>query len=226
MPQFIRNLVSAATVATTVTVTVFPTAAAAQTDSVSAPAASPTATAIATALPAPETPVFTTIVRTSPLANLPRMIIGSMTAAGITQALGAPMGWSRTWGGYARRVGDQAGFIAIEETVRLSLGTTVDWVPNVQPCAGRASSAKWHHLLPRLGCAAREAVLLRTPEGRPRPNFPLVIGLASASAASATWRPDTRGASDGILFAVSRTAFALGGTVISHLISDWRADRP
>lgn len=224
MPRFIRYLASATSVVATVTVTVFPAAAAAQADSVTAPAASPTATA--TTLPASEAQVFTTVVRTSPLANLPRLVLGSATAAGITQALGAPMGWSRTWGGYARRVGDQAGFIAIEETVRLSLGTTVNWVPNVQPCEGRASKAKWRHLLPRLGCAARETVLLRTPEGRPRPNFPLVIGLASASAASATWRPDARGASNGILFAVSRTAFALGGTVISYLVSDWRSDRP
>jgi hypothetical protein len=161
----------------------------------------------------------------SPLARIPGMAVAAVTVAGMTQALGVPVGWPRTWGGYARRVGDQAGFIAIEETVRLSLGATVNWVPDTQPCAGRASPAKWRALVPRFGCAVRETILLRTPKGAARPNFPLVLGAVSASAASTRWRPDTRTPSTALSVAATRTAFVLGGTIISHLISDWRRDR-
>lgn len=159
------------------------------------------------------------------LARIPGMAIAAVSVAGMTQAFGVPKGWPQTWGGYARRVGDQAGFIAIEETVRLSLGATVNWVPDTGPCSGRANPAKWRAFVPRLGCAVRETVLLRTPEGRARPNFPLVLGAVSASAASTQWRPDTRTPATALSVAATRTAFVLGGMVISHLIGDWRDDR-
>jgi hypothetical protein len=201
------------TVATLVSVGALPTAAAGQADSIpTREQGSASADARGTAL-AP-----------SAAARVTGMAIGALTVAGVTQTFGTPEGWSRTWGGYARRVGDQAGFLAIEESVRLSLGRTMHWQPDLQPCGARERAAKWAHLLPRLGCAAKETMLLRTPERRARPNFPVLVGVAAAATASTTWRPDTRRASDAISFAASRTAFALGGMVISRLISDWRSD--
>jgi hypothetical protein len=158
------------------------------------------------------------------LRRVPGMAIGAVAAAAMTQALGAPEQWHRTWGGYARRLGDQAGFIAIEETVRLSLGATVNWVPDTQPCGGRASKAKWRALMPRIGCAVRETALLRTPEGRGRPNFPLFAGVVGASSASTIWRPDADTPAHAVSLALTRTAVAMTATVLSHLITDWRKD--
>lgn len=155
--------------------------------------------------------------------RLPVMAIAAVSAATMTQAFGAPTGWPRTWGGFGRRVGDQAGFTVIEEGVRLSLGATVNWVPDAEPCRGRASM-RFRAVLPRLGCAVRETVLLRTPEGKPRPNFPLGAGALSASAASTIWRPDADTPAHALSLAATRTAIVLGATVVSHLISDWRQD--
>lgn len=190
-----------------------PAIAAAQTDSLPSTQAAPAVAAQVSAMPV------------STRARIPGMAIAAVTVAGATQAFGVPEGWPRTWGGYARRVGDQAGFIAIEETVRLSLGATVNWVPDTRPCGGRANPAKWRAFVPRLGCAVRETLLLRTPEGGPRPNFPLVLGAVSASAASTRWRPDTRTPSTALSVAATRTAFVLGGMIVSQLIGDWRRDQ-
>lgn len=159
------------------------------------------------------------------LMAVPGMAIAALSTAGVLQAFGTPVGWPRTWSGYARRAGDQVGFLTIEETVRRSLGTTVNWVPDTAPCGGRASPHKWRNFGPRLGCAVRETMLLRTPEGRPRPNFPFVAGAVSASAISTTWRPDARTPSTKLSVAGTRTAFVLGGMVVSRLITDWRSDR-
>ncbi len=160
--------------------------------------------------------------------RLPVMAIAAVSAATMTQALGAPTGWPRTWGGFGRRVGDQAGFTVIEEGTRLALGATVNWVPDALPCGGRVTASgalQLRAVLPRLGCAVRETVLLRTPEGRPRPNFPLGVGVVGAAAASTLWRPDADTPAHALSLAATRTAIVFGATVISHLISDWQRDR-
>ena len=160
--------------------------------------------------------------------RLPALAIAAISSATMTQALGTPTRWPRTWGGFGRRVGDQAGFTAIEESVRLTLGATVNWMPDTLPCRGRLTArgtVRLRAVLPRLGCAARETVLLRTPEGRPRPNFPLAVGVVGAAAASTLWRPDADTPAHAVTLAVTRTAIVFSATVISHLISDWRQDR-
>lgn len=162
------------------------------------------------------------------VGRLPVMAIAAVGAATMTQALGSPTAWPRTWTGFGRRVGDQAGFAVIEEGTRLALGATVTWVPDTLPCGGRGTSSRAVRLgalLPRLGCAVRETVLLRTPEGRARPNFPFGVGVIAASAASTLWRPEADTPAHALSLAATRTAIVLGATVISHLISDWRQDR-
>ena len=156
------------------------------------------------------------------------MAIAAVSAATMTQALGAPTAWRRTWGGFGRRVGDQAGFTVIEEGTRLALVATVNWVPDTVPCRGRVTESgalRLRAVLPRLGCAVRETVLLRTPSGRPRPNFPLAVGVVGAAAASTLWRPDADTPAHAVSLAATRTAIVFGATVISHLSSDWRQDR-
>jgi len=160
--------------------------------------------------------------------RLPVMAIAAVSAATMTQALGAPTAWRRTWGGFGRRVGDQAGFTVIEEGTRLALVATVNWVPDTVPCRGRVTESgalRLRAVLPRLGCAVRETVLLRTPSGRPRPNFPLAVGVVGAAAASTLWRPDADTPAHAVSLAATRTAIVFGATVISHLSSDWRQDR-
>jgi hypothetical protein len=160
--------------------------------------------------------------------RLPVMAIAAVSAATTTQVLGAPSKWPRTWGGFGRRVGDQVGFTVIEEGTRLALGATVNWGPDTMPCAGRVSAGgavRLRAVLPRLGCAVRETVLLRTPTGRPRPNFPLAVGAVGAAAASTLWRPDADTPAHAVSLAATRTAIVIGATVIAHLISDWRQDR-
>ena len=160
--------------------------------------------------------------------RLPVMALAAVSSATMTQAFGAPSGWPRTWGGFGRRLGDQAGFTVIEEGTRLALVATVNWVPDTLPCSGRMTASgaiRLRAVLPRLGCAVRETVLLRTPEGRPRPNFPLAMGAIGAAAASTMWRPDADTPSQAVSLAVTRSAIVVGATVMSHLFSDWRQDR-
>ncbi len=160
--------------------------------------------------------------------RLPLMGIAAVSAATMTQAFGSPSGWPRTWSGYGKRLGDQAAFATIEEGTRLTLGATVNWVPDTVPCSGRVSSTgtiRLRAVLPRLGCAVRETVLLRTPEGRARPNFPFAVGAIGAAAASTLWRPDADTPAHALSLAATRVAVVFGATVVSHLISDWRQDR-
>lgn len=209
----IQRLCAAALVAATPVASV-----SAQTDTVAA----------MTPQPAPSMSPRMANMEASFVRRLPVMAIAAVSAATMTQALGSPTSWPRTWGGFGRRVGDQAGFAVIEEGTRLALGATVSWVPDTLPCGGRGTSRRAVRLravLPRLGCAVRETVLLRTPEGRPRPNFPLGVGVIGAAAASTLWRPEADTPAHALSLAATRTAIVFGATVISHLISDWKQDR-
>lgn len=162
------------------------------------------------------------------LSNVPIMALGAVSAATFNQGLGSPKGWSQTWGGYGRRLGDQVGFAIVEEGVRLSLDATVAWVPDTLPCRGRIAAGRAVRLgalVPRLGCAVRETVLLRNQLGEARPNFPLGVGVFAASAASTIWRPDASTSSKALTLAATRVAVVFGATVLSHLVTDWRNDR-
>ena len=110
--------------------------------------------------------------------RLPVMALAAVSAATFNQALGSPKGWSRTWGGYGRRLGDQVGFAAIEEGVRLSLGSSpVKWVPDTLPCRGRTRVHLDYMLPASVARSARGATaVLRNAKGRARPNFPLRRG--------------------------------------------------
>lgn len=151
------------------------------------------------------------------------MAIAALGAATFNQTLGSPKGWSRTWGGYGRRLGDQVGFAAVEEGVRLALVAGVRWVPDTLPCGGR-SSIRVSAFVPRLGCAIRETVVLRNREGRARPNFPLGVGALAAASASTLWRPDASTPSKALSLVAIRVGVVLGATMVSHLITDWRTD--
>ncbi len=166
--------------------------------------------------------------RTSHLPNVPLLALAAISAASFNQAIGAPKGWTRTWGGYGRRVGDQVGFAVVEETVRLGLGATVSWVPDTMPCQGRTGAGpalRLSSVAPRLGCAVRESVVLRNQHGVARPNFPLGVGTLAASAASALWRPDAGTPSKALTLIATRVAVVFGATVASRFITDWRDDR-
>lgn len=158
------------------------------------------------------------------LSRTPGLAVAAVSAATSTHVIGTPKAWDRRWGGYGRRVADQAGFITVEETTRLSLERLTGWGPDERPCHGRASPARWRSLVPRLGCAVRESFVLRTPAGRPRPNLPLLAGAGTAAAASTLWRPDAQTTSQAVSLAITRTAVTLGATVVAHLIADWRKD--
>lgn len=179
----------------------------------------------ATPVPVVAAPQGVARMEASFIRRFPLMGIAAISAATTTQALGSPKAWPRTWSGYGKRLGDQAAFATIEEGTRLSLLATVNWVPDTLPCGGRASAMRLRSFVPRLGCAVRETVLLRTPEGRARPNFPFVVGAVTAAAASTLWRPEADTPAHAASLAATRVAVVLGATVVSHLISDWRQDR-
>jgi len=159
-----------------------------------------------------------------PTRKLQLMAITAVGAATFNQTLGSPTGWSRTWGGYGRRLGDQIGFAAIEEGVRLSLGATVGWAPDTLPCLGR-STLRVRALVPRLGCAIRETAVLRNAQGRARPNFPLGVGALAAASASTIWRPDASTPAKALSLVATRVVVVLGATMMSHLVADWQNDR-
>lgn len=190
----------------------FPHAALAQVDSAGLPAHGVTS------------PVHTVTGPATLVARTPFLALAAVSAATSLHIIGAPKAWDRRWDGFGRRVADQAGFIVIEETTRLSLERLVRWGPDDLPCAGRTSPDRWRSLAPRLGCAVRETFVLRTPAGRPRPNVPLLAGAGTAAAASTLWRPDAATASQAVSLAITRTAVTLGATVVAHLVADWRKD--
>jgi hypothetical protein len=150
--------------------------------------------------------------RASAVATTAALIVAG--AAG-TQLLGTPDAWPRTWGGFARRVGDQTGFYVAQTSVQHGLGRATGLATDTRPCA-RAGL---------IGCALRRTFTARDAAGRPRVHVPFIASVAAATGVSLAWRPERRDGGDAAAFLATRLAVVYGGYVAERVLVDWWASR-
>jgi hypothetical protein len=122
-------------------------------------------------------------------------------------------------------VGDQLAFAIVEESVRAAVTATVDWVPDTVPCRGSTTDPTRVGLVRRTTCAVRQTFLMRTPDGRARPNMPFATGVVLASAASASWRPERKSAVTARALVATRIGVVFGASAGNKLVTTWWRDR-
>jgi hypothetical protein len=157
------------------------------------------------------------------LPMLAGAVVGAATGA---QIGGSPEVWGRTWGGYGRRLADQAGFLAVEETVRRSTIALTGWRTAEEPCGTAPGTSP---MRPRadiglgtaLRCGVDRTFTARARDGARRPNLPVIGGLVAGTAASLTWRPEGRaGGGDAVGFVATRLAISFGATIVARATSE------
>ncbi len=170
-----------------------------------------------------------------PLADAPRFLptreevplLISMPIAGAlgAQVLGSPEGWDRTWDGFGNRLGDQVGFLLIEEGVRRTLTLVVPpLAPRASCWADDRSAAA--NLTAGYGCALWSTVAARPAVGDGwRFNAPVTVSLLAATGTSLAWRPERADAGKARSFLLTRTAIVFGGMAAGRLFEDWRGSR-
>ncbi len=139
------------------------------------------------------------------------------------QTLKTPKAWPRTAGGYASRVGDQFGFLIVEEGVKHLVDRAVPWVDDRSTCLKNPVSFA-REVITRFGCAVARTSTMRTTEGELRPNLPFISGALIGTGASLTWRPERSSAVSSRAFVVQRLGITYGATALVRMITDWRAD--
>jgi hypothetical protein len=145
------------------------------------------------------------------------LAIGMVSSASWTQAMGVPDGWDRTWQGYGNRLGDQLGFGASEELLRLGLEQATHWTSITAPCAGaRAGRPFRARVGAATACGLSSTFMAQNRAGDRRPNLPLLGAIVAASAVSLTWRPERKSASKGQVFMLTRVGIVTGATVITR----------
>lgn len=136
--------------------------------------------------------------------------------------LGSPKGWDRTWEGYGNRLGDQVGFLLIEESVRRVLANVL---PPTAPRAScwEADRSAARNLTVGSGCALWSTVAVQSASNDGwRFNAPVTVSLLAATGASLAWRPERRDAASARTFLLTRTAIVFGGMAAGRLFDDWR----
>lgn len=147
----------------------------------------------------------------------------SVAAATWNQAVGLPDAWPRTWRGYGARLGDQAGFAVVEESLRAGIGVLVPWHGGRSPCQ---QARRGHPLGGRVAaatrCAVHDSFVAQNAVGEARPNVPLLGAVVGASAISLAWRPERADARSGQLFVATRIGIVLAGAVAKGMWEAWR----
>lgn len=149
------------------------------------------------------------------LATMP--LLGAAGA----QLLGSPTAWDRTWAGYAYRVGDQVGFLVVEEGLKRSLRAAIGPSAPARSC-WREDRAWVAALAQGTGCAIANTFVERPPNGGRRLNVPTVVSVLGATGASLAWRPERADATTARSFLLLRTGIVFGGLATSRLFDDWR----
>jgi hypothetical protein len=163
----------------------------------------------------------TTVPRTSAaveagLLSVPMLAGGAVLAALGGQIIQSPTAWPRTAGGFfARRLGDQAGFVIVEETLRSATLRLTGWEADGRPC-----EVDWVRLAP---CAAVRAFGAHTEDGRRRVNLPLVVGIVGGTLASLAWRPEGRASgAKARNFVATRLVISVGVPVLLRTVTELR----
>jgi hypothetical protein len=136
--------------------------------------------------------------------------------------LGSPKGWARTWDGYGNRLGDQVGFLLIEESVRRVLANVLPPTAPRSSCWASDRRAV-RNLTVGSGCALWSTVAAQPATGEGwRFNAPVTVSLLAATGASLAWRPERSDAASARTFLLTRTAIVFGGMAAGRLFDDWR----
>jgi hypothetical protein len=145
--------------------------------------------------------------------SVPMLAGGAFMAAVGGQIIQSPTAWPRTAGGFARRLGDQAGFVIVEESLRAATLRLTGWEADGRPCA-----VDWIRLAP---CAAVRVFGAHTADGRRRMNLPLVVGIVGGTLASLAWRPEGRASgAKAQNFVATRLAISVGVPVLLRTITE------
>ena len=142
---------------------------------------------------------------------------GAIATSTFNQATAMPVQWKRTWRGYGARLGDQAGFLLVEESLYYGLSAAMPWRGEAMACPGaRANSGRG--LMRRAGaagvCGVVNTLVVRNADGERRPNLPLLGAIVGASAASLAWRPERAKAGKGQMFVLTRIGLVSGGAAL------------
>ncbi len=141
------------------------------------------------------------------------------TAAAVGNVLGAPEKWGRTWDGYGKRLGDQFGFLLVQEGVLHGMRALLPWEPLPTDCGRAGSGTSFPRLVvARVGCSLRTTTTLQTVDGDIRPNVPFAVALVTATAASLTWRPERATAVKARSFVAQRLTISFSGTVVKRAL--------
>jgi len=141
-------------------------------------------------------------------------------AAG-AQLLGSPSAWERTWAGYGYRLGDQVGFLIVEEGLKRGLRAAIGPAAPARSC-WRDDRAWLAALAQGTGCAIASTFVERSPGGGHRLNVPTVVSVLGATGVSLAWRPERTNAAKAQSFLLVRTGIVFGGLSASRLFDDWR----
>ncbi len=144
------------------------------------------------------------------------------TGATGAHLLGSPEAWDRTWSGFGNRLGDQIGFLVIEETTRRALAW---WLPPTAPRASCWANERGvaANLTMGYGCALFSTVAARPATGDGwRFNAPVAVSLLAATGSSLAWRPERSDADKAKAFLLTRAAVVFGGMAAGRLFDDWR----
>lgn len=155
--------------------------------------------------------------------RLAMLAVGSVSAATWAQAIGMPGEWPRTWHGYGNRLGDQLGFAATEEVLRLGLAAAVPWRSAPRACPGaRRGRGTWARLGAAARCGVAGTFVAHNRAGERRPNLPLLGAIVAASAVSLSWRPERTDAHKGQLFLLTRVGISMGASSVNRAVGAWR----
>lgn len=130
-----------------------------------------------------------------------RVSAGVVLAATVAQVSNSPDAWPRTTEGFARRLADQSGFVAIRALSHQQLSRVIPWTASVEPCPTRIAARAW--------CAVTQTLVVHDRDGAPRPDVARVGSVAIASLGSLLWRPERASRGDAGVFVVSRVTSGL-----------------
>jgi len=161
-------------------------------------------------------PLDTAVVKQH--SSIARMVAGVVFGAALLQVTNSPDEWPRTAGGAGRRLGDQAGFVAIRSITHDQLRRAIPWTASVAPCP--------HTLLTRTWCAVTKTFVAYNREGAPRPDLARVGGIAMASVGSLLWRPERAARGTASVFVASRVGSGLLVAVLRRALEARRTVVP
>jgi len=177
-----------------------------------------TADTVAVPLPVPMPVAAPVASASSPIAHAAGLGLVIVAGAGLRQILGEPDVWPRTSDGFVQRLGDQAGFVIVRQSMQATTQHFTGWQPDPRPC---------RRSITMLLCEASRTLYAQNGNDRLHLNVPLLVGAVSGSAASLFWRPERRQSSQKAQsFVAARISFSIGVPILTRTLRDLRRRDP